>query len=125
MQTSELVQAIDEEIARLEQARALLTGGEAKSVYRVPPAGALSGPAVGKPAPRKRRICAIAQRLWELRLESPSRPFLINWDMPAFHSRWSAIPMCCLRSRTKRLRRWKRCSLGEMGGDAGGPVSSV
>lgn len=43
MQTSELLAAIDEEIARLERARALLAGSETDLAHRGRPAGAFSG----------------------------------------------------------------------------------
>lgn len=57
MQPSELVAAIDEEITRLEQARALLSGSTGRA-YRRRTAGAFSGGT----APRKRRRISAAGR---------------------------------------------------------------
>jgi hypothetical protein len=58
MQTSELIAAIEEEIARMEQARALLSGSGAGPAHGGRRAAAPSG----GPAPRKKRTISAAGR---------------------------------------------------------------
>lgn len=57
MQPSELLAAVDEEIARLEQARAMLSG-ETGTVHR----GRMAGTFSGSTAPRKQRRISAAGR---------------------------------------------------------------
>ena len=62
MQTSELVAAIDEEIARLEHARALLSGSGTGSAHRWRPSEAFSGLGASGARLRKRRTISAAGR---------------------------------------------------------------
>ncbi len=62
VQTSELLAAIDEEIARLERARALLAGSETGLARRWRPAGAFSGLGASGTVPKKRRTISAAGR---------------------------------------------------------------
>jgi hypothetical protein len=62
MQASELPAVIEEEIARLERARALLAGDERGPADHERPAGAFSGFAAGGSALRRRRTISAAGR---------------------------------------------------------------
>jgi hypothetical protein len=81
MGVAEILASVDREIAVLQQARALLTGGAGRPGR--PKASGLAAPAAAKPARRagkkrrlsaegRRRISEAAKRRWEERRKAPA-----------------------------------------------------
>jgi hypothetical protein len=102
MQTSELLAAIDEEIVRLEQARALLAGSGTGPARSGRPVGAFSGFGASGTAPRKRRTISAAGRA---RIAAAQRARWAKVKTAAKRAAAATTAKAAARPKTRKARK--------------------